>query len=520
MAGWIDNADGSPTGSAVATTIAQTRAGLAFEISGVIGATRTITVGRSQTYCCTLVDGTGKLDLLFLGRATVHGLRTDIRCAVSGRAAMRAGRLVAWDPRFRLDPAPPGERPDLARAEEEHGSGTPPPVQAALRAARRAIATQPAGESGGAGGRLRIYLGAAPGVGKTYAMLDEGQVRRGHGGDVVIAVVESHGRPAIQAQAAGLETVPRKSVEYRGSRFEELDLEAVLTRRPGVALVDELAHSNVPGSGRNEKRWQDVLELLAAGIDVITTVNVQHIQGLTDAVEELTGLQIREHVPDSVLRSADEIELVDSSPEQLRRRMSHGDIYAPDVARRALDGFFQTDTLTALRDLALRFLAEEGEDGEDGEGEAPRRSGQAGLPVGWEAIERVLVGVAPTPGTDVVLRRVARIANRCKADLHVAYVIPTGAGARHTQIERLRDLAHDLGAQWSDLYGDDPATALLDFAASQRITQIVVLPSRRTLWREILSGGSTVARLSRLADRAGIDVHILATTASPADAGR
>ena len=509
MAGWIDNADGSPTGSAVATTIAQTRAGLAFEVSGVIGATRTIRVGRSQTYCCTLVDGTGKLDLLFLGRATVHGLRTDIRCAVSGRAAMRAGRLVAWDPRFRLDPVPPGERSDLARAEEELGTGTPPPVQAALRAARRALATQPTDESGEAGGRFRIYLGAAPGVGKTYAMLDEGQVRHGHGGDVVIAVVESHGRPAIEAQAAGLEIVPRKSVDYRGSSFEELDLEAVLTRRPGVALVDELAHSNVPGSGRNEKRWQDILELLAAGIDVITTVNVQHIQGLADAVEELTGIQIREHVPDSVLRSADEIELVDSSPEQLRRRMSHGDIYAPDVARRALDGFFQTDTLTALRDLALRFLAEEGED------EPAERSGQAGLPAGWEATERVLVGISPTPGAEVVLRRAARIAARLKADLHVAYVIPTGAGARHTQIERLRDLAHDLGAQWSDLYGDDPATALLDFAARQQITQIVVMPSRRTLWREILSGGSTVGRLSRLADRAGVDVHILASTLEP-----
>jgi two-component system sensor histidine kinase KdpD len=497
MTGWIDNA--------VAGDIARIRAGRAFEVSGVIGSTRTIRVGRSSTYGCTLVDGTGKLELLFLGRAIVDELRTGALCAVSGRAAMRAGRLVAWNPRYRLDSLPSGRHPDQVRPADEAGGLGPTLVQAAMNVA---AAAQQACEQAEAAGRFRIYLGAAAGVGKTYAMLGEAQRGRRRGTDVVIAVVESHGRPATEAQAADLEIVPRKIIEHRGARFEELDVEAVLARRPQVALVDELAHSNAPGCRRNEKRWQDVLELLAAGIDVITTVNVQHIESLADVAERISGIRVRERVPDTVIRSADQIELVDSSPQQLRRRMSHGNVYSPERAREALDGFFQAKTLTGLRELALRFMADE-TTGELSEWQAP-----------GEAAERILVGVTSVPGTDAVLRRAARIAARLKADLQVAHVMPADAGTHDSRVAKLRDLAGDLGARWADIDGGDPATALLDFAQRQQITQVMVGPSRRSRWQKVLSGGSTIRRLSRLADRAGIDLHIIAPPAGPADGGR
>ena len=176
-------------------------------------------------------------------------------------------------------------------------------------------------------GHFRIYLGAAPGVGKTYAMLTEGQRRRSRGADVVAGFVETYGRPLTEALLSGLEIIPRKAVDYRGTRLEEMDLDAVLRRRPEVALVDELAHTNVPGSGRHDKRWQDVLDILGAGISVITTVNIQHLESIADEVEHMTGVKVRERVPDWVVRKADQIELVDSSPEQLRRRMLHGNIY-------------------------------------------------------------------------------------------------------------------------------------------------------------------------------------------------
>ena len=191
-------------------------------------------------------------------------------------------------------------------------------------------------------GHFRIYLGAAPGVGKTYAMLSEGQRRRGRGADVVAGFVESYGRPLTEALINGLEVIPRKAVDYRGTRLEEMDLDAVLRRQPGVALVDELAHTNVPGSGRHDKRWQDVLDIVGAGISVITTVNIQHLESIANEVEQMTGVTVRERVPDWVVRKADQIELVDSSPEQLRRRMLHGDAasssFTPESAAVAFPG--------------------------------------------------------------------------------------------------------------------------------------------------------------------------------------
>ncbi|GAA4582560.1 hypothetical protein GCM10023194_17620 [Planotetraspora phitsanulokensis] len=361
-----------------------------------------------------------------------------------------------------------------------------------------------------AAGRFRIYLGAAAGVGKTYAMLDEAQICRRRGDDVVVALVETHGRPGTEAHLAGLEVVPRKIVEYRGARFEEMDLEAVLARRPQVALIDELAHTNVPGSGRNEKRWQDVRDLLAADIDVITNINVQHIESLADVVERITGVAVRERVPDAVIRSADEIELVDSSPERLRRRLMHENIFSPDRAREALRGFFTTETLTVLRELTLRFLA-------DGmRGDPSGQHGRTRTRTRWETAERVLVGVSTAPGSDAVLRRAARFAARLEADLNVAHVLVGDADPLDVKIDALRRLADGLGADWTDLFDDDPAAALVDFAGQRQITQIVVGPGRRSRRLEMLGSGSTIRRLNRLAGDAGIDVHVIARAGSSA----
>jgi len=354
-------------------------------------------------------------------------------------------------------------------------------------------------------GHFRIYLGAAAGVGKTYAMLSEGHRRHQRGTDVAIGFVECHGRPLTEELIDDLEVIPRRSVHHRGARFEEMDLGAVLERHPSVALVDELAHTNVPGSG-NEKRWQDVMELLSAGIDVVTTVNIQHLESIADAVEQITGVPIRERVPDWVLRKADQIELVDSSPEQLRRRMLHGNIYPPAKVPQALGNFFRIDNLIALRELALRFLADETE------GELLDHLLRHQTKRLWETSERILVGVTTAPGTDAIVRRAARMAARIKADLHVLHIV-AGDGARRSQdrqLADLRQLASDLGADWSEILADDPAHALIEYARARQITQIVVGSSGRSRWQELRGGGSVVRKISRLAAAAGIDVHIIA----------
>lgn len=362
-------------------------------------------------------------------------------------------------------------------------------------------------------GRFRIYLGLAAGVGKTYAMLDEAHRRRERGSDVVAAVVDTHGRPLTAARLEGLESVPLASVAYRGAMFQEMDLAAVLARRPEVALVDELAHTNVPGSGQGEKRWQDVLDLLAADIGVISTVNIQHVESLADVVERLTGVPVRERVPDEVLRRADQIELVDSSPEQLRRRMLHGNIYPPERAARALNGFFQTDTLTALRELTLRFLADEIDD------ELIERLVGTGT-ASWESGERVLVGVGPGPEAAGVLRRAARIAARLKADLYAVHVHRPDSspaardGARAAVVVELHALADHLGAYWHELEGD-VAESLIQFATEHHITQIVIGNCGAAHRWRLLRGG-VARRLTRHAEAAGIDLHIV--TRDPARA--
>ena len=362
-----------------------------------------------------------------------------------------------------------------------------------------------------AAGHFRIYLGAAAGVGKTYAMLSEGHRRLGRGTDVAIGFVECHGRRLTEDMIDGLEVVPRKVVDYRGSRLEEMDLGAVLRRRPRVALVDELAHTNVPGSGRNGKRWQDVLEILAAGIDVITTVNIQHLESIADEVEHMTGARVRERVPDWVVRKADQIELVDSSPEQLRRRMLHGNIYPKQRVTLALSNFFRTDNLIALRELALRFLADETDE------ELLEHLRRHEPDVVWETCERVMVAVTAAPGTDGLLRRAARMASRLKGELNVVHVA-TSDGTRlgnGRSITKLQELAADVGARWHEIQGDDPARAIAGFAQEHQITQIVIGSSQRSRWQQLTGGGSNVTRVIREAGALGIDVHVIALRKTP-----
>ncbi|MBV9659633.1 MAG: universal stress protein [Acidimicrobiales bacterium] len=356
-----------------------------------------------------------------------------------------------------------------------------------------------------AAGHFRIYLGAAAGVGKTYAMLNEGRRRHDRGTDVAVGFVECHGRKLTEECIADLEIIPRKKVEYRGTIFEEMDLDAVLARHPKVALIDELAHTNVPGSGRHTKRWEDVLEILEAGIDVITTVNIQHLESIADPVEQMTKTSVRERVPDWVVRRANQIELVDSSPEQLRRRMLHGNIYPKDKVPQALTHFFKTDNLIALRELALRFLADETEE------ELLEHLRRHQADTVWETTERILVAVTAAPGTDVLLRRAARITSRVKGELDVVHVVGDSASPRgHDKLEELRTLAHDLGSRWHEIHGDDPAKALINFAREHQITQIVIGSSMRSRWQEFTGGGSIVKRLIREAGAVGIDVHVIA----------
>jgi two-component system sensor histidine kinase KdpD len=362
-------------------------------------------------------------------------------------------------------------------------------------------------------GRFRVYLGSAPGVGKTYAMLSEGHRRKQRGADVVIGFVECHGRVRTEELIEGLEVVPRRKVEYRGSQFEEMDLDAVLDRHPQVALVDELAHTNVPGSGRHEKRWQDVMALLSADIDVVTTVNIQHLESIADAVERIVEVQIRERVPDWVVREADQIELVDSSPEQLRRRMLHGNIYSSEKVPSALSNYFRTDNLSALRELTLRFLADETEEQLLDYLRTQRKD------VVWDTHERILVGVTAAPGTDGIVRRAARMASRTKADLQVVHVLaPKRVGRVQDEgLVSLRQVVTDVGAGWSEVRSDDPAQALIDVARSGHFTQIVVGSSGRSRIQEMLGGGSIVHKLTRLAAPAAIDVHVIARRDIPHD---
>jgi two-component system sensor histidine kinase KdpD len=351
-------------------------------------------------------------------------------------------------------------------------------------------------------GRFRIYLGAAAGVGKTCAMLDEGWRRRERGRDVVVGFVETHGRPHTAELIRDLEVVPRKKIEYRGSQFEEMDLDAVLARKPQLALVDELAHTNVPGSGRHLKRWEDVLELLESGINVISTVNIQHLESLAESIETMTATKVRERVPDWVVRRADQTELVDSSPEQLRRRMVHGNVYPEAQVPAALTHFFTTRNLTILRELALRFVADETE-----EALLRELKDSASGPV--ETGEHILVAVAAVPGTEQLLRRAARITARSKGDLHVVHVIAADSTRTHDQgtLKQLEELSLALGGEWSTLRGDDVSTTLVSFAREHQITQLMVGYDPGHKWG--MGRGGILRDLLREAGEASLDVHVI-----------
>jgi two-component system, OmpR family, sensor histidine kinase KdpD len=349
-------------------------------------------------------------------------------------------------------------------------------------------------------GRLRVYVGMAPGVGKTYRMLEEAHRRVARGTDLAVGFVEAHGRPRTLELLAGLEILPRRHVEYRGVTIEEMDTDAVLERDPTVALIDELAHTNVPGSPR-EKRWQDVEVIREAGIHVVTTMNVQHLESVADAVATITGAPVNERIPDEVLFAADEIELVDMSPHALRQRMKHGNVYPPDRAQVALDKFFTESNLTALRELSLRLVARQVEDQlEDS------IAGQQ-LPL---VTERVLVLVDGSPATLRAVRQAAKLASAIHAAL-VAVVVDTPEVERqpfdrNRDIQEALDDAVDLGAEVVRVDAADVATGLEEAARSHRATHLV-LPHREVTGLKRLRERPLVDRL--IEHLPAVEVHLV-----------
>jgi two-component system sensor histidine kinase KdpD len=356
-------------------------------------------------------------------------------------------------------------------------------------------------DASGGRGRLRVYLGMAPGVGKTYKMLEEGHRRMARGTDVVIGFVETHGRSVVAGLVDGLEQVPRRRIEYRGVTVEEMDTDAILARRPVLALVDEFAHTNVPGSER-EKRWQDVEVIRDAGIHVVTTMNIQHLESVADAAATITGAPVNERLPDEELFKADEIEIVDMSPYALRQRMKHGNVYPQERARVALERFFTEANLTALRELALRFVAERVE----GQLEGTSAGGRLNL-----VTERVLVLVDGSPASMRAIRRGAKLAGALRGSL-LALVVETPASERQS-FDRSRDLqealddAVDLGATVIRVSASDELEGLVAAASDRRVTH-VVLPYREASGLERFRRRSYAERL--LEHLPDVDVHVVA----------
>ena len=331
-------------------------------------------------------------------------------------------------------------------------------------------------------GKLTLFFGAAPGVGKTYAMLEAARTERDLRRDVVAGVVETHGRYDTAALTIGLELLPRRKVPYHGVSLEELDLDAALQRRPGIILVDELAHTNAPGS-RHAKRWQDVEELIEAGIDVYTTVNVQHIESLNDVVAQITGVVVRETVPDRIVEQADEIRLVDLPPAELLERLAEGKVYVPEQARRAMQGFFKKGTLIALRELALRQTAAR----VDEQMRSQKRA--EGVEHAWPVGERILVCVSPSPASARLLRAARRVAASLRAEWIAAYV-ETPLALRMSEADRERvaqnlQLAEQLGAETVRLSGENAAHEVILYARSRNVTKIVVGKPTHPRWRDL-----------------------------------
>jgi len=350
-------------------------------------------------------------------------------------------------------------------------------------------------------GELRIYLGAAPGVGKTFAMLGEAHRRRERGTDVLVGLVEDHGRERTAELLDGLEVLPRTRVDHRDVELTELDIDALLARAPEVAVVDELAHTNAPGS-RNEKRWQDIAELLDAGIEVLSTVNIQHLESLNDVVERITGIRQRETVPDAVVRRAEQIELVDITPEALRRRLAHGNVYAAHKIDAALGNYFRVGNLTALRELALLWVADQVD-------VALRRyRSEKRITDTWEARERVVVAITGGPESESLIRRARRIAVRAGGDLLVVHVLRGDglAGGSPEMLARCRKVTDDLGATFHSVVGDHVPSALLEFARGANATQLVLGTSRRSRLARAFDEGIGAAVIQRSGP---IDVHMV-----------
>ena len=356
-------------------------------------------------------------------------------------------------------------------------------------------------------GKLKLYIGFAAGVGKTYRMLEETHALGKRGVDVALAYIETHGRADTQALVGGLEIVPRRRFEYRGVVVEEMDLDGVLARKPQVAIVDEIPHTNVPGS-RNTRRWEDVVALLDAGINVIGAMNIQHVESLKDLVESKSGVKIRETVPDSFLREADQVVNLDLAVEDLLERLQAGKIYAREKVTAALENFFREETLGTLRELALREVAESlGRAADVERRAAPEERGGATL-------GRVLVCMASrSPRAETLLRRGSRIAGRLNTDWFVVYVEPPGETPTTIDAEIQRhlleniQLARDLGAEVVRLKGKDAVAAILDFARSHGVGHIVIGRSNRSFWRRLL-GRSVPQRL--LEEAHEFDVQVVA----------
>ena len=358
-------------------------------------------------------------------------------------------------------------------------------------------------------GRLKIFLGAAPGVGKTYAMLRTAQFRRREGVDIVAGVVETHGRRETEAFLRGLETIPRQKIEYRGLHFEEMDIDAILRRRPKLVLVDELAHTNVPGS-RHPKRHQDVTELLDAGIDVYSTLNIQHLESLNDVIIRIAGIQVRETVPDSVLQKADEIEVIDLPPQELMQRMSEGKVYIPDQARRAMQNFFSPGNLTALRELALRYAAERVDE------QMLSYMRAHAIPGPWPTRERIMVCI----GTDAVAFRLVRTGKRASERRQAPWVVVYVETSHHQtlpdevkdQISAALRLAEQLGAETAVLSGEDVIHEIITAARQRNVSQIIVGKSHRPTWARLFRSTVTDALLSR---GQTFDVLVITSDESP-----
>lgn len=363
-------------------------------------------------------------------------------------------------------------------------------------------------EQRGRHGRLRIFLGMCPGVGKTFAMLQAAQEKRRSGAKVLVGLVETHGRAETQALLEGLEVLPRAQIEYRGKTFGELDVDEILRRKPELALIDELAHSNVPGS-RHPKRYHDVRELLEAGIDVYTTMNVQHLESRVDLVRQITGVAVQETVPDSFFELADQMELVDLPPSELLKRLKDGKVYLGEMAGRAMEGFFQEEHLLALRELALRFTAEVVE------GELHDQMLRKQITGPWQTRERILVAISHSPYSRRLIRSARRMAFSLEANW-IALYVDTGESLTEEDKEMLRknmDFARELGAELVSTRHSDVPTAIRQIAEEKNITQILMGRPDRRFFRDVLSGGTILDKLVR--ETSEIDVHVLRQRRKP-----